>query len=1159
MLDHIEAEKVTPEYLRSFYQQRVARASFAPVLDHVIPDEDKHLIPDIKAISEVLLEPVLDASTLPDGALQDAERLKKLFDLDQRGRLAEHEVFQALIKDSTHDDETLNKILDHVIRIGQLVKAAAAQAHDNVVDEARMQRTQLFELFKEYGGPAPDVSAIIPDSVEGNILELIKVAGITSFAELKVALAKPRVISVSTSHPTRYLIPEFTEDRLIWALAHREMTRRVAAGDDQAFYDYANGSDASAAFKALKEWWQRPITFTDKNGRVANMTPHTEMRAAMMDASDDFTRNIFQVYRTFDDGLQRLSDAGLLPFKYGDEERLDLSLSFDFSTWVMGDKDGNNNIRSEHLLMATVVFRERAAKNYAEQLKRSGLELRRADGVLWSDYFEAKQANMNRILMRFEERIEAAGGGIDLPLTRKEFIEAREAVEAIYGDINAVNAELAVDLTRAYRVTEDTEPKAHALSLLRKTRIMGLGLLKLQLRETAEMYTPVLDTLFKGDKTLFNGNIQNYGSKDTKDDAKLAWINIALQEGAANPEKLTQLKDNFFARLKEQRKNNAKMRNYMLPKKKPTDKDEVDPDVITLHTLQRYEVGTIQKGLITDHVLAECESALQVMETLLLAKVCGISFTIVPLLEERKTLKLAAPIFLELFEQPAWRDHIWQETNGDLTRMINILKVQFAHSDNMRRMGFAPARGNIYKEANQLPLTFEEACAQMLDHYMKDGRINADEKRAILIAMDANPTAFEPQQFHGGSRCDTARGGVGSTIAFSKHANLRMHYEGTDQGGDNPEIRFMDRFKRTMTTLISKNALELARKEKGLATQWDADRAAAHIEAIDEMIGDYEKNHYGPHNQLGRVMAEVGFYRENQAYNMPGCRGERSSSGGITPIKPDISPILPEKIRTIGFTSTGMDMSVGFAVLPMRSSFNYFNKLYDTREDLREKLQRDAGGQEIYDHHKKQLTAIGLETLYRVDPIFRAAVSDFPAFGVAISNLPLTVKMLNEREANGAPKVSQETMDYFEKSLPRDVVGVAIPYLMAKAYTIPEEFISKDELANPNPVTAAKLGFLIREVTMPHISEQLGLTARFQDLSRIAREDLFTTAMQTPNVPYTPAAEYRWRQAGVLRGMYGHQIFDGAADFTMGMRRIATRPIHEAPLQPKAYYQVAAA
>ena len=1153
MLDIVRPEQVTPEYFRSYYQQRVSRAFIEPVFKHLIPRKDARLVPDIKTISDLLIEPVLDASTFPEWYLQDADKLNQLFQLEQRSEAKRHNEYQLLADKYQDDPETLSKILDYVIRIGQLVKAGSAHAHDNVVDQARVERKALFDDFKANGGKTPDVSAIIPDSVEGNILELIKVAGITNWSDLRAALAAPRVISVSTSHPTRYLNSEFTEDRLGWGVCMRELTRSIAAGDMQAFYDYVNGSDVSKGFQALKKWFQSPITHTDEKGEVANMTPHTEMLAAMRDASDDFTRNTYQIYRTFDDGLQRLSDVGLLPFKYGDAERLDFSLSFDFLSWLMGDKDGNNNIRSEHLLMATLVFRECAAKNYAAQLKRSGLELCRADGTLWSDYFEAKQVAMQRILAQFEERIKAEGKGIDLPLSRREFLEAKREAELIYGDIDAVNAQFQADLTQAYR-TSSAAPKQHALSMLRKSRIMGLGLLKLQLRETAEMYTPVVDTLFKGDKTLFNGNIQDYAAMDP--DAKLAMLNIALKNGAADPDKLKQLKDNFFARLKEQRKNSKKMRNYMLPKKNPTDADEVDADVITLHTLQRYEVGTMQKGLITDHVLAECESALQVMETLLLAKVSGISFTIVPLLEERKTLKLAAPIFIELFKQRAWRDHIWEETNGDLTRMMNILKVQFAHSDNMRRMGFAPARGNIYKEANGLALTLEEAASRVLDHYIADGRITADKKREILQAMDANPTAYEPMQFHGGSRCDTARGGVGSTIAFNKHVNLHKHYEGTDQGADNPEIRFMDRFKRTMTTLISKNALELARKQKGLATQWDAERAAAHIEAIDGLISDYEENHYGPHNQLGRVMAEVGFYRENQAYNMPGCRGERSGSGGITPIKPDISPIKPEKIRTIGFTSTGMDMGVGFAVLPMREALNRFNTLYNAREDLRVKLQRDANGQEVFKDGK--LTALGLETLYKVDPIFRAAVADFPAFGAAITNLPRTVKLLKTRPERGAPAVSQESMDYFEKSLPRDIVGVAIPYLMAKRYTIPEGFISEAELANPTPETAARLGFLIRNVTIQHNGEQIRLTSRLHDLGCVVRESLFAKAMQTPGKPYSAIAAYIWRQTGILRGMFGHQIFDGAADFTIGMRRIVTRPNYEPALQPQGYLALAA-
>lgn len=1126
---------ITNEDLRSYYQARTAKAFIAPILGNLIPAEDAHLIPDIEAISNELVVPVLDTSIYQEQEFADATFLNSLYTFEQLSAARRHDVFDGVMQKYKNDPAQMRKVMEYVVRIGQVIKVAAPHSHDNVVVDARPARDNLFAQIKEYGPGQRDFSSVIPEGLEHYINEIVRIGGFKTAEELRAALAAPVVSSVSTSHPTRYTTADFTNKRLAFVLAQRELTSRVSEGNSTPLLDYINGK--GEAFDALKAWWASDMTFKDEQGNLANLTPLGEIQATLADVTDDFTRNVDEIYRKTDNAWARLSDARVLPFDFNAQEQKLMQLSLKFSTWTMGDKDGNNNIRSEHLMLAALLFRQKAAELYAKQLNENGLILQGAPhGGTWNDYFATKQAEMEKIIEPLLKRIVGAGNGIDLPLSRDEYVSALAAIEKVYacdgGNINEVNAQFQTALDAVYDTVGNGQQKT-ALSLIRKSKMFGLGLLSFHLRETAEMYEPVMATLLNDDTTLFGYAINDY--EGLEKGKKLALLNSAL---TMSDDALGKVKANFFARLKAEGKTGDTMRNYSAK----------DPDIIALHTLQRFEVGALQDGLISDHVLAECQGALQMMETLFVSKMSGVKMVIVPLLEDIETLTKAVPIFEEVFKQRAWRDHMWDEAKGDPTRIINLLKIQFAHSDCMRRGDLSRARSNIYDQANLLVPGMKELFPKILQAYVRDGRIKGEEVSGILKQMNDRPTAYHVRQFHGGSKSDTARGGVRSTTAFAKDANLADWMEDTHQGGDNPELRLGERFQRLQTTLVARNALELVKKSKGNGTAWNYGREHALTEAIDHSIDDYLENHYGPQNQLGKVMGEVGFYDVNHTFNNPGSRQGRSESGGIKDVFPNTKPVAPGDMRTIGFTTTGLDMGVGFGVLPMRNMAKYINQLYASRADLRAELLRDAQathGDEVVIFENGALTPKGLQTLYRVSPIYRAAVADFPAFGVAISNIQRTVDLLEQREQRGAPKVSDETMKYFKESLPKDIVGAAVPYLQAKGVTIPHGFISADELVNPNPETCSKLSFLIRKVTMQHIDEQMGMGERMQHFSRIARETLYTKAIQTPDQPYSNDAAYMWRLAGIARGLSGHQIYDGASDHSMGTKRVKERAKRE--------------
>ncbi|MDX1923093.1 MAG: phosphoenolpyruvate carboxylase [Alphaproteobacteria bacterium] len=1126
---------ISNEDLRSYYQARTAKAFIAPILQHLVPEEDADLIPDLEVIADELITPVIDSSVYSAHEFADANFLNTLYGMEKAVEARRHGVFDSVFQKYKNEPARLRRVMEHVVFIGQVIKVAAPHSHDNVVEDARPERDRAFDFIVQHGRGTADFSTIIPEGLEHYLSEIIRIGEITNGAEMRAALATPVITSVSTSHPTRYTTSAFTDARRVFALAQREMTRRVNAGETHLLLDYMNGR--GEAFEALQRMKEADLTFKDDDGNLANLTPLGEIMASLADITDDFTRNIDEIYRKNDNAMQRLSDAKILPYEYDAQERLLTELSLRFATWVMGDKDGNNNIRSEHLLLATALFRHKASELYAQQLNDSGLVVDGApDGGTWNDYLAAKNAEMADIIEPLLKRIAGAGNGVDLPLSREEYEGALTAIKNVYafdgGNINEVNAKFQQSLTAAYHTTQGAQQKA-ALSLIRKSKMLGLGLLNFHLRETAEVYEPVMATLLNGNETLFGYKIEDYAGLE--DAQKLALLNSALGKGG---DVLGKLKTDFFARLKSEGKTADTMRNY----------SKHDADVITLHTLQRFEVGGMQDGLITDHVLAECQGALQMMETLLVSKMTGVNMVIVPLLEDIETLTQAVPIFEDVFKQRAWRDHMWEMAQGDPTRIVNLLKIQFAHSDCMRRGGLPRARSNIYDQANLLVPGMKELFPKILQAYVRDGRIQAKDVSGILKQMNERPTAYHVRQFHGGSKSDTARGGVRSTTAFNKDANLADWMEDTHQGGDNPELRLCERFQRLQTTLVARNALELVKKSKGNGASWNYGREHALNDAIDNSIEDYLENHYGAQNQLGKAMGEVGFYDVNHTLNNPGSRQGRSETGGIKAVYPNTKPVAPGDMRTIGFTTTGLDMGVGFAVLPMRNMAKYINQLYGTRPDLRAELLRDAQqafGDDVVIFENDALTPKGLQTLYKVSPIYRAAVADFPAFGVAISNVQFTVDLLKQREERGAPKVSIETMDYFTKSLPLDIVGAAVPYLQAKGVEIPEGFISKDELANPNPETCSKLSFLIRKITMQHIDEQMGMGARMQDFSRIARETLYIKAMETPDQPYSKDAEYMFRLAGIARGLSGHQIYDGASDHSMGVRRVEKRAQRE--------------
>jgi hypothetical protein len=1070
----------------------------------------------------------------------DPVRLEQVFAFEQEARSRRRELFDDILQQVVEEPSVMRRLVEHVTRLGHLIKTASPFAHENLIEARRPRRDEIFANYSPASNSTvPNQEGGIPRSLEQEIGKMINRGLIPKTAQgIREAQARVTLSYLITSHPTRYTLPEFTGVRSRFFLAARNLTNSTTGPADLMQLLAGQGE----SFETLKDFWKTPITPTATDSGPANFTPMTEIVYGMSYFKDLFVRIIDNTYRKDDDAKLRILGSE----EYNDEERLLSQLNIFFKLWMMGDKDGSNNIRSEHLApLAVLMFRGLGAELHAAQLRAmeaEGLSLRSApDGGLWSSYLESKSKEINRLLAPMLDRI-TASGGIDLPLSRREYLEALDALDAMYGGPNGiknVDARLQNDLEAAYRGSEGEAQKL-ALSLLRKSRMFGLGMTGFHLRETSEKYEHVVATLLQGDP-----DSRHIDYRALSPEEKKQHLNDLMDR--KSPAELASLKDKFFDRFSDEE--TLHMRDYA------DAKGNDDPLVYTFHTLQRFEAGARQQGLITDQILAECEGALNIMETLFLSRITGLNLTIAPLLEEKKTLTQAPEIFRDAFGHTSYRDYMWDKCEGDLTKIINLLKVVFAHSDNMRLMGLPAARAHIYAEVHRLEEAMRKFMPELLDLYIADGRITATDKTDILARMDADPFAYEIQQFHGGSKCDEGRGGVRSTYAFTDDLGAHKFFEETFQGADTSELSEDGRAERLFTTLIAHNALRVAEKLNGQGKVWNSKRENALRDVIDKSTGDYEKNHY--HGMLGVAMGEAGADALNKAYNNPGSRGERTASGGIKSCRPgELGPVAPSKMRTISFTTTNKDMGISVSMLPMRNMLSRVNKLYAERQDLREELADDAMAvlhhpAAIFENGK--LTKAGIQTLYQVSQTFRAAVVDFPAFGDGTSDPQFTVDLLNKRAGRGSKPASPEVVDYFNRSIPKDIVAAGVLGLKSVGYDVPEQFISPDKLANPDAETCTRMTFLVRKLVLPHLEEQMSLGEHMHEFGRTVREAVIAKGIRDGNEPLGPDAAYMMRMTGILRSLYSHVFYDGAFDRSVAIaRREECRRNGAANLMPTA-------
>ncbi len=1078
----------------------------------------------VSQIRNALVEPVSPLNHIREyeTGLINLTNLRRADARETKAKKEHRQLFDKIIADVIDQPEKIRELTEEVVRIAHMAKAASSFAHDNMIASLRSPRDESFKDYDPETDPIPDPS--IPRSGEYYIARMVESGLIEKNAKaIRKAFKKPRFSVVISSHPTRYLTTEFTGNRRDFAKYARKLTSSENIHDLE---DLLSGKGET--FEALRKFWQAPITETAEDGGPANFTPKGEMLYGLTYLDELFTAKIDNMYRKQDDAQKRILGDG-----YTAEDRQLFEINLQYRLWMMGDKDGNNNLRSEHFApLAVLMVRQLAAKRYAEQLlamEKSGAALGNSpDGGKWSDYFMQRNEEMGRLIKPLVDRITEQGKDIDLPLSRGEFLETLDKIDRLYeGGPETVIAKFQTALNAAYR--ENTgEAKEHALSLLRKSRIFGLDMAKFHLRETTDEYEPVIANLVQQDP--FDPSNENFDYKSLPEKEQLGLLDQLMTKKTSG--QLNDFSKNFMKHQFATNDNTDHLRDYGA---KPGDK----PDVITFHTLQRFEAGAKLNGLITDHVMAQCVGAKHMIETLFLCRVTGLKTTLAPLLEEHKTLTKAAKIFKESFQYRSFRDYAWEMTEGDPAKLIKVLKVVWAHSDNMRVMGQPAARANIYEQVHKAAKEMKKFMPELLALYAEDGRINAEDTPGIIQRMNDDPQAYRFQQFHGGSKCDAVRGGVRSTPAFIDDLGAHYFFEETWQGGDGAEILEGERAERLFTTGIAHSALRILEAESGKPRKWNARREKAMRIAIDKTIKDYHKNHY--YDTLGTAMGEAGGYAITKAYKNPGCRGERTASGGIKSCRPsDMAPVDPDDMRTISFTTTNKDMGISASILPMRNMPTYLDRLF-SKPIMRRSLERDARrifGEKIEVIKDGYLTQEGHHTLYQVSATYRAAVIDFPCFGVATSDPGFTVELLKKRQEKGNVPVNEALLDYFDQSIPKDIVAAGLLALKTVQAEIPAGYISPEKLENPDAETCTRMGFLVRKLVLPHMEEQIVFGSRVHDFARLLQEAVIDKGMRNGDKPFDANDAYLLRLAGVLRSVFSHTIYDGAFDRSVAVARI---------------------
>lgn len=1110
--------------LISLRQREVAGIFIAPALRMLEKKYEKtsEVFLHIRAVIETILDydEHFDAVD-PEKKTIDAAALEASYHTEKAKAEKRNALYWDLVGRYGGDPDTFTGIANDILRLCYLIAQEASPfAHENLIERQHPELLKAVEASSQgkNGDDSLDIRKTIPRSFDEFLITLLQEGHAKDFSGIVKIIMQAGVHLVTTSHPTDYFDQDPINTGTLFRLSMREVARR---GPD-ALKEFMQGQ--GMAFRQLQIFMGLAPSHEGRGHAPANLNPIAEIGKEIAFRDHAYDRMLDGIFETCDTAFSRiLPQYGIA---YGEDERVQFMVNVLLSMWTMGDKDGNNNLRSEHLLLANVLVRHWIIKKYRNSLVALVEKEATLDQPLkeWLEDLKTAQDALEKVRLKLISAI--ADDAIDLPLTRAVFLELNKEVREAMAPL-AAKGPGAFEAFLAHKHKEGPEgARKGYLQLLRKLRLFGFTGSLIQLREDAQEHSRIMENLFNALPAGLRGDVP-YAHLPRKE--KLALLD---RLGTHHAEELRAAKATLMARLMAEGRGPETLRRYS--------KD--DPAPITLHGLQRLEIAAANPDQIGVQILAECKGAVQMAETLVLCVASGAKLNVAPLVEERRTLRSLPRIFKEAFGLRMFRDRIWELAEGNPERLINVLLAQFAHSDNMRRMSLMAARSNIYAENWALERAFRKMMPSILALYAADGRISKDEIPTILARMRARDGAFQIQSFQGGSKCDVGRGGVVSTPGITNDLEThRLHME-TIQGDDRWQI--MRRFERFITTVITNSALAIARRERGIRPA--NDRNDTIEEALRQVIDrvapkNYMQHHYRNRNGLGRIMGAIG-YKANAVFNNPGARQARASSDTVAACDPsDTGPVDPRDMRTIIFTSTNIDAGIHVGFLASCSIPTAMDELFSGDANLKSQLQTrvthkyGAGMLAVVDG---KLTDQAVQTLFQTSPIFRAAVVNFPMFSAAGSNFWRVLDQWAEKGRRYGSVVSIKITEYLKGKVARDHARTSTNAMRAMGFQLPHGYTSQDAAHNPTMDDCARFAHVLRLATLPHIREQMELGKRMHELGQIIRHDVMGRAGKAGQKTYTVGQARLFRICGALRHIFAHAAYDGAFDPAGGKRRM---------------------
>jgi len=876
---------------------------------------------------------------------------------------------------------------------------------------------------------------------------------------------------VLTAHPTNINRGDYLQIVLEFAAASRELTQ-MDTGD---FTRYRS---------ALAELSKTEMTPTTSDGLPCCFTPMAETDMEMQ-ALENIYRNMSGPRRIFDEALENRAELRKdIRDTYKAKKRLALRLNVEPLSWVMGDKDGNPNIKSEHLLRSLILRRRNIVRLYLADMKQLKKQSKiflpaTSDGLSWEDLFTQAE---NTLTEAFDE-IERPTKGMDIPLSQKKFDSLMRQCAAAFGVKDA--ADVADEFVEALQKTFPKSSKKQQdklIFLIDRARSFRLSFAAIGLREVAEEYTNVLDFLYKNSEP-----VRNY--KDLSEKDKLDFLDKIFQ----TPDGLAKRISSFMDAIDE----TDGLREFSAD----------DPRALTYHTIKRLQLAAHNPDAVKDMVLAEFKHPSNILEAVVLQSAVSVVagknllMPVVPLFEEFDTLKNASDILWAALKTKAFRQHLLDLANKDPGAIK--LPIQIAHSDNNRRAGAPAARVGIYDVHHSIPHLLQDQYTRIILLFEKDEAEKKDIQPADRISMGS--LFITPEFFEGRSQTDSTRGGERAQTSLANLYNQHTSAKETFQGIDVlAYLQLPESFNRMVSRTLSHNAARMAMKDathQPEALRRIPEIEAAVIQAFKQTATDYTNIHF---EIAGRLFAYplVNGTLNREMYNR-GCRTVSRTEDRKKRPNARENKTPPGTMRAIAFGNNFLDAGVHPAILSTHQVEKYLAEAFQEDSVALKKLELEAyecGHKEPAKIKGGPLTPVGYETLFSISPGFRDVIH-FIGTGCSSTALEHTMRRFSDAEGKKNLSLSPELNAYVTKTLSGELAAATRLVLGARGYALPDDLEKSVRDGNLSADQCACLSFLVRIISK--VAPESTLSSGLVVMPQVLRDNIIKRAAMRKNGAFT--------------------------------------------------------